>query len=148
MPVSHPDTDYPGEEPLLLPSKPTGSFFLGPIPGILHHPCVILGWQLLSCALAWSFVIVLACNGEIPLSDALASLISRYQSETTIIATLLATILSAATTWYFCRVFIRAQQLKPPFLPTLHAGFSTQPSDRRLSRFYRSAFRCSNCAVR
>lgn len=144
MPVSHPDIDCPGEEPLLPPSE--RSFFLAPIPGIMHYPYVIFGWQLLSCALAWS---ILAHNGEIPLSDTLASLISRYQSETTIIATLLATILSATTTWYFRFVFLHAQQLNFPFLPTSHwhAGFSTLPLNRQLSHFCCSVFRCPNCAV-
>ena len=99
MLVSNPNVNGPSDEPLLPPSE--HSFFLGPIPGTLHHPLVILAWQLLCCALAWSFVIVLARNGEIPLSDALASLIHQYPTETTLIATLVATILSTTTTWYF-----------------------------------------------
>ena len=146
MPVPNPDVQgRPSEVPLLPPSD--RSFFLGPIPGTLHHPLVILAWQLLSCALAWSFVIVLARNGEIPLSDILASLINRYQTETTLTATLVATILSAVTTWYFRFVFLCAQQLKHPSLPTSHAGFFMLLSDRRLSHLCRGVFRSSNYVV-
>ena len=103
MPVSNPDVIRPSEVPL-PPSQ--RSFFLAPIPGILHHPLATLAWQLLSCASAWSFVIVLARNGEIPLSDALASLISQNPTETTLIVTLVATILSTPTTWYFRFAFL------------------------------------------
>lgn len=101
MPVSNPDIHRHGEEPL-LPS-PERNFVLGPIPGTLHHPLVTLAWQLMSCAFAWSFIIVLACKPErvIPLSGELLSLICRYPTEKTLIATLIATIVSTATTWYF-----------------------------------------------
>ena len=77
MSVSNPGINRPGEDSLLRLPPSERTLFLGPTPYYLYHPLVILGWQLVTCTLAWSFVMTLASRGEIPLSDALASRISQ-----------------------------------------------------------------------
>jgi hypothetical protein len=68
---------------------------LAPIVGLIRSSAFIMAGQLFISSAAWAFVGVLAYYGQLPLRDSIVDLISRYQSETTYLVTLIAIVISA-----------------------------------------------------
>ncbi|KAF8841122.1 hypothetical protein BDN67DRAFT_967615 [Paxillus ammoniavirescens] len=81
----------------------------GSLTGIIGYfsPSIVVA-QLLFSTAAWGFVAALAYHGQLPVPDSAAQIISRYHSETTLLVTLIATAISALSSFFFTRAIGRA----------------------------------------
>ncbi|KIK80249.1 hypothetical protein PAXRUDRAFT_833651 [Paxillus rubicundulus Ve08.2h10] len=81
----------------------TGIFGLAPY----FSPSIVVA-QLLFSTAAWVFVSALAYHRQLPLPDSAAQIISQYRSATTLLVTLIATTISALSSFFFTRAIGRA----------------------------------------